>query len=82
MLKEAITMHKIRSALYILVLMGILVAVGFIVTNREGALTGATVVNTVACYENSDCNDHIDPTKDICLNPGTTQSLCVNRPEK
>jgi len=52
--------------------MGILIAVG------PQGLTGA-VVNDVACFEDADCNDNIAATEDICRNPGTEYSLCVNK---
>lgn len=33
----------------------------------------------VACYEHSDCDDRISATADVCKNPGTEFSICVNR---
>jgi len=75
-------MHRIKSAIYILILVGIVVAIGLVISNKSGSLTGAIIGPTIACYDNADCNDRIDATKDLCLDPGTINSLCVNRPEK
>lgn len=36
----------------------------------------------IACYQDKDCDDRIEQTDDICRNPGTTYSLCVNRVRK
>lgn len=36
----------------------------------------------VACYDDEDCDDTIAQTEDICRNPGTENSLCVNRIRK
>jgi len=33
----------------------------------------------VACYSDEDCDDNIPQTDDICRNPGTVNSLCVNK---
>jgi len=74
-------MHKIKSTIYILILLGILVAIGFIVRHEAG-ISGATTSSIIACYEDKDCNDRLDATKDICYNPGTINALCVNRLEK
>lgn len=37
---------------------------------------------SVACYTDKDCDDKTEATDDICRNPGTTYSLCVNRVKK
>ncbi|MBS3127145.1 hypothetical protein J4228_03190 [Candidatus Woesearchaeota archaeon] len=66
------TMLIVSLLLGIVILMGILIAVG------PQGLTGA-VVNDVACFEDADCNDNIAATEDICRNPGTEYSLCVNK---
>ena len=34
----------------------------------------------VACYSDDDCDDTLPQTEDICRNPGTEYSVCVNRP--
>ena len=70
--------HTVRTFIVILVLVGIVVALGIVVGTN--GITGGTVVNTIACYNNDDCNDQISATEDICKNPGTIGSLCVNRP--
>ncbi|MFH0701550.1 MAG: hypothetical protein V2A62_03880 [Candidatus Woesearchaeota archaeon] len=74
-------MHKIKSMFYILILVGILVAIGLIIRHEAG-ISGASTIQMIACYEDADCNDRLDATKDICYNPGTINALCVNRPEK
>ncbi|HLC71388.1 MAG TPA: hypothetical protein VJI32_05240 [Candidatus Nanoarchaeia archaeon] len=33
----------------------------------------------IACYSDQDCDDTIAQTKDICRNPGTEYSVCVNK---
>ncbi|MEK6938236.1 MAG: hypothetical protein AABX04_04290 [Nanoarchaeota archaeon] len=74
-------MHKIKSTIYVIILVGILIAIGLIIRHEAG-ISGATSVNMIACYEDKDCNDRIDATKDICYNPGTVSALCVNRADK
>jgi len=74
-------MHKIKSAAFIFVLVGICIALGFIVRDQM-SITGATVTDTIACYNHSDCEDYIDATEDLCLSAATPSALCVNRPLK
>ena len=38
--------------------------------------TKTLVVNAVACYSNSECDDSNTHTQDVCDNAGTTQSSC------
>ncbi len=71
--------HTLRSIIVILVLLGIVIALG-IVVGTEG-ITGATVADTISCYNHEDCDDKIAATEDICKNPGTIGSLCINRPK-
>lgn len=71
--------HKTKSFLLVLLLLGILIIIGLF-TNLNQGITGSTVVKSVACYENRDCDDKIEGTEDICRNPGTKYSLCVNKP--
>lgn len=33
----------------------------------------------IACYEQADCDDRLAATADLCRNPGTEFSLCVNK---
>ncbi len=33
---------------------------------------------TIACTNNSDCNDNNDCSNDACINPGTAESACTN----
>ena len=37
---------------------------------------------SIACYEDKDCDDKTEATEDLCRNPGTTFSLCVNKVKK
>lgn len=36
----------------------------------------------IACYADEDCDDNIPQTDDFCRNPGTENSLCVNKVRK
>ena len=74
-------MPNLKYVLLIAGLIGVFALVGIII-GREGSLTGGAVMDNIACYEDSDCDDHIAETKDVCKNPGTTEALCVSRPEK
>ncbi len=71
-------MSKVKLAVTLILLVGIVVALGLMVKN-EG-VTGGTVIKGVICYENADCEDQDLNTEDICRNPGTEYSLCVNKP--
>ena len=73
--------HKTKSFLLVLLLLGIMVTIGFFANFNEG-ITGTMVADTIACYGGSDCDDGIEKTEDICRNPGTEYSLCVNKPVK
>lgn len=68
----------LKSLFVIMVVLAALVVVGILIS-REGGLTGAAVQRAVACYDDTDCNDRITETEDLCRNPGTAYSLCVNR---
>ena len=67
-----------KSVLVILLLLAVLVVIGIVMS--KGTLTGATTANTVSCSSNADCDDKIADTEDLCRNPGTEYSLCVNKP--
>lgn len=69
--------HKIKSILVIVILLGIVAAIGLLLGN-EG-LTGGTTAKIISCYEDSDCNDKTESTEDVCKNPGTEYSLCTNK---
>lgn len=71
--------HKIKSMMLIIVLIIIIAVVGVLVSNENG-ITSGSVVKTISCYQDSDCDDRMSETKDICKNSGTEYSLCVNRP--
>jgi len=34
----------------------------------------------IICYKDNDCDDSKDNTKDVCINPGTSESYCNNIP--
>ena len=69
-----------KSVALIVVLLSIIVALGLVVS-KQGGLTGAVTAKTVACSVNSDCDDKIAGTDDVCKNPGTVDSLCFNKPK-
>lgn len=71
--------HKIKSIMLIVALIAIIATVGILISNENG-ITGGSVAKTYSCYQDSDCDDRIPETKDICKNQGTEYSLCVNRP--
>lgn len=70
--------HRLKSTLLVLLLLGILLVIGLIV-GSEG-ITGGMVAKSVACENDGDCDDGVEATEDICRNPGTEFSLCVNKP--
>ena len=72
-------MFKVKSMLLVIALVAVVGVVGLLMSNQEG-ITGGAVANTIACYEDSDCDDRIGATEDLCKNPGTEYSLCVNKP--
>ena len=69
--------HKTRIILLSFTLLVVISIMGILV-GTDGSITGSTVVGNIACFENSDCNDRIEATEDICRNPDTEYSLCVN----
>ncbi|MFH1682487.1 MAG: hypothetical protein ABIA37_01700 [Candidatus Woesearchaeota archaeon] len=71
--------YKIKSIVLVAVLLVMMITIGFLVNINQG-VTGAVVTKSIACYDNSDCDDKIVETEDLCRNPGTEYSLCVNRP--
>jgi len=70
--------YTIKYLLLTLVLILLVVVVGILI-GPEG-LTGASTSQITVCYNDEDCNDRIPNTEDICKNPGTEYSLCVNKP--
>jgi len=68
--------HKALLALATIILLFTLFTVMF---HSEDALTSAMVKDSIACYEDNDCNDRIDCTEDLCRNPGSVNSICVNK---
>ena len=71
--------HKTKSFLLVLLLLTIMAMIGVFANFSEG-ITGNMVVDSIACYDDSDCDDRVEETEDICRNPGTEYSLCVNKP--
>ena len=69
--------YKTKSILLVFLLVILMVGIG-VFTNYE-EITGATTSKKIVCYENSDCDDGLKETEDICRNPGTEYSLCINR---
>ncbi len=49
-------------------------------SNNKAIREVTVVCPTVSCNDDVDCNDNNISTEDICLNPGTTNSNCVNTP--
>ena len=74
-------MHRIKSAIMIVLLIGVIGVIGFMMGGNSG-ITSAIVADTIACYEDKNCDDRITQTQDICMNPGTINALCVSRLEK
>ena len=71
--------HQTKLVLVVVLLVAIVVVLGFTVS-KEG-LTGGAIVGSIACFEDSDCDDGISATKDMCKNAGTTDALCFNSPD-
>lgn len=73
--------HKAKSILLVLFLLSLMAIIGFFVNFNEG-ITGGMVTKSVACYEDKECDDGVAGTEDVCLEAGTKNALCVNRPIK
>ena len=73
-------MYKLKSLIIVFLLVGIVGMMGLILSH-EG-FTGAMITHKVSCYNDADCNDRIAETADVCKNPGTEFSLCVNKPKE
>ena len=71
-------MDRMKISLIIIAVLAVTAIVG-VAINTDG-FTGGTIIKSVSCFENADCNDHQDLTEDLCKNPGETNSLCVNKP--
>ncbi len=61
-------------------LLGIVFGIGMVIS--PDGMTGGTVVEHIACYEDKDCNDFSELTEDVCMNPGEIDAVCFNRPLK
>lgn len=42
-------------------------------------VTGGTIIKSIYCYKDADCDDRKENTLDFCRYAGTEQSLCVNK---
>ncbi|HLD72083.1 MAG TPA: hypothetical protein VJA23_00710 [Candidatus Nanoarchaeia archaeon] len=42
-------------------------------------VTGGTIIKSIYCYNDLDCDDGKENTLDFCQYAGTEQSLCVNK---
>ena len=72
--------YKTKSLLTVLVLVGSMLAVGFLVNYFNSGITGAAA-GGVACYTNTDCDDGITCTIDSCKNAGEGNlAFCVSQP--
>jgi len=71
--------YKKKTILLIAILALVFISIGFLINFNGSGLTGSIVANSIACYENADCDDGIDCTGDLCRNPGTEQSICINQ---
>jgi hypothetical protein len=69
-------MVELQHYVTIFALLGIFVMLG-VAVGTEGTITGATVTE-VSCTSDADCDDRIVGTEDVCRNPGTRYSICVN----
>ena len=69
--------HNLKSIILVVILISLIAAIGFLAGNQ--GITAAVVGGGIACYDDQDCSDDIAATEDICRNPGTEYSLCINR---
>jgi len=69
--------YKLRSIIAVFVILAVIASLGFLM--NENTITGGSVTHTIACHKDKDCNDRLAGTEDICKNPGSEFSLCVNR---
>ncbi len=71
-------MYKIKSLVLLVFLLFMLIGIGFIISNNN--ITGGTIAGSISCFNDQHCDDNIPETEDLCRNPGTEYSLCVNKP--
>ena len=69
--------YKLKSLIVLMVLLGVVASLGMFMSG--GSITGSSITPDIACYTDLDCNDRTVGTEDICKNPGTKFSLCINR---
>ena len=70
-----------RKELYLIVAVLVTFVVIAGVFFSAGGITSGTIIKSVSCFEDNDCNDHKEETVDFCKNPSTEYSLCVNKPK-
>jgi len=69
--------YKLKSLIVLVVLLGVVASLGMFMNG--GSITGSSITPDIACYNNQDCDDRTAGTEDVCKNPGTEFSLCINR---
>jgi hypothetical protein len=77
--------HKRTSLVNILIIavfMVLLAVITIIFGINDDGISGAAVRCSVECYSDSDCDDKVDLTEDICLYAGECSSKCFNVKEK
>jgi len=68
-----------RTILIIAIVIAVIAIVSLTVSTT---ITGGTIIKKISCYNQNDCDDHKEETEDLCKNPATEYSLCVNKPVK
>ncbi|HIH11952.1 TPA: hypothetical protein HA241_07215 [Candidatus Woesearchaeota archaeon] len=51
---------------------------GTVSTEEVGCVPGEGHSCRIVCRQDNDCDDGMSVTRDVCRNPGTVYSLCVN----
>ena len=69
-----------RKELYLIIAVAVTFVIIASVLFSASGITGGVIIKSVSCFEDNDCNDHNEETIDLCKNPGTEYSLCVNKP--
>jgi len=72
--------HTLKSALVIVIMVGLMIGIGYFVNNLNNTITGAVVGRQCRCAENLDCDDDNLCTEDVCLYKENCEaSVCVNK---
>lgn len=69
--------YKLRSLIALVAILAVIASLGIFM--NDNMITGGSAAKTIACHEDKDCDDRLSSTEDICKNPGTEFSLCLNR---